>query len=400
MVQLRNTILFLACNFLFLWWSCSQPDASAERPETSDASVTIETRPPDATIPPETPSPEISTKREEADQQETSSSSESATPEQGVPELPPTPMPKKPAGLVSYVTGNPEDAKVQPKGPGLILMGGSREVDAAFHWWKPQISQGDVVIIRSSGSDGYNSYLYKEIGGAHSVVTLLVTSRELANSDYVAWHLERAEGVFLAGGDQSKYVKYWKDTRLVKALQTAWSRGAVIGGTSAGLAVLGAFLFSANKGTVTSQQALANPYTERVQLARKFLSFSPLQHVITDSHFAERDRMGRLVTFLARLIQDGWTQQPIGIGVDERTALVIDAKGKGRVMGRGAVYLVKSPKPPKVCAPGKALDWSGITYSRLIKGDTVSLPSGTTSQQSKTLSINKGQMAPASPHSP
>lgn len=322
------------------------------------------------------------------------------------PALEPTPgepstaalPPAKPAGLVSYVTGEEKDAQVKPRGPGLILMGGSREVDAAFLWWKPLLAKGDVVILRASGSDGYNSYLYKDIGGVDSVVTLLVTSRELANSEHVVWHVERAEGIFLAGGDQSKYLRFWQGTRLGQALQKAWSRGAVIGGTSAGLAVLGDFVFSATNGTVTSQQALTNPYAPRVQLARQFLAYPPLQHIITDSHFARRDRMGRLVSFLARIVQDKWATSAVGLGVDERTALVVDPQGKGTVLGQGAVYVLKSNNSPQVCAPGKVLEWSNLTVHRLVQGDTVSLPSGKTSVAGKSLSAFAGQLQPKDPY--
>jgi hypothetical protein len=69
-------------------------------------------------------------------------------------------LPLPPAGLVHYVTGSDANADVTPTGPGLILMGGGTDVDAAFQWWKPRISGGDVVVLRASGADGYNDYLY------------------------------------------------------------------------------------------------------------------------------------------------------------------------------------------------------------------------------------------------
>ena len=79
------------------------------------------------------------------------------------------------------MTGEDSDAEVTPLGPGLILMGGGGEPDEAFEWWRNLLAAGDVVVLRASGSDGYNDYLFEEIGGVDSVETLLVDSVELAN---------------------------------------------------------------------------------------------------------------------------------------------------------------------------------------------------------------------------
>jgi cyanophycinase len=307
-------------------------------------------------------------------------------------------QPPKPDALVAYVTGNPLDAEVTPTGPGLVLMGGGTEVDAAFEWGADFLSGGDVVVLRTSGSSGYNDYLYTDIGGIDSVETLLVTSRELANDPYVRWTVAHAEGIFLAGGDQSTYLANWKSTGVEYALEYAWSRGAILGGTSAGLAVLGEFAFSADNGTVYSDEALADPYNEYVLLARDFLALPPLAGVITDSHFGARDRMGRLITFLARIVRDGWDANPIGLGIDERTALVVASDGTGTVMGEGSVYLVKSNGTPATCAAGTPLDYAGLPLFVLSDGDTVSLPAGTTSVAGTTVSASGGVTVPADPY--
>ena len=103
---------------------------------------------------------------------------------------PPTPSPIPPASLVRYLTGPDADAVVTPTGPGLILMGGGTEPDEAFVWWNTLHGGGDVVVLRTSGSDGYNDYLFSDIGGVDSVETLIVDSRALASHPYVAWRIE------------------------------------------------------------------------------------------------------------------------------------------------------------------------------------------------------------------
>jgi len=304
----------------------------------------------------------------------------------------------RPPALTVYLTGSDDDVAVTPTGPGLVLMGGSTEVDAAFTWWNGYLGGGDVVILRVSGSDGYNPYLYFDIGGIDSVETLMVTTRALADSDYVAWRIRHAEGIFIAGGDQSDYVNLWKGSGVEEALMHAWGRGAVLGGTSAGLAILGEFVFAAFNGSVTSSEALADPYHTAVQLDRDFLAVPLLADVITDSHFSERGRMGRLIAFLARIVADGWSGAPLGLGIDERTALVVGPDGAGQVMGEGAVYLLTSNGTPTTCMAGVALEYGDLGVTELRDGDTLTLPGGTSPVGSRLVSATGGNTVPADPY--
>lgn len=308
--------------------------------------------------------------------------------------------PAKPPDLVTYVDGDPADAAVTPKGPGLILMGGGPDVDAAFTWWKPIVNGGDVVVLRTSGSNGYNSYLYQQIGGVDSVETMLVTTPALADSDYVTWKIRHAEGIFIAGGDQATYLKAWKGHGVQAALMDAWARGAVIGGTSAGCDVLGEFAFAAYNDTVYSNEALADPYNTFMTMERDFLALPPLAGAITDTHFVERDRMGRLVAFVGRVLADGWskTGKARGIGVDEQTAIVVDSQGQGSVIGSGAAYLIEATAPPAVCQAGKPLEFSGLALRKLSAGDTVALPSGMTAAPAQALAASGGKLIPQSPY--
>ncbi len=324
---------------------------------------------------------------------ETSMGSESATDTQettGTGNEPPA----LPPGLERYLVGEEGDADVEPQGPGLILMGGSTDVDAAFAWWKPLVNGGDVVILRTSGSDGYNDYLYSEIGGVDSVETLLVTSVELANSEYVGWAISHAEGVFMAGGDQAQYMNFWKDTGVEDALHDAWERGAVIGGTSAGLAVLGEYVYAAYNDTVYGYEALEDPYNMYMTLDRDFLDLPMLGQVITDSHFSERERLGRLIGFIARIIQDGWGDPVIGIGIDERTAVVVGPGGEGEVLGEGAVYVLHSNGMPQACEPGVPLTYENLQLHQLVAGDTLSFPGALTEVPAMPQSAIDGVLVP------
>ena len=273
-------------------------------------------------------------------------------------------------------------------------MGGGTDVDEAFLWWRDLVAGGDVVVLRASGADGYNDYLFEDIGGCDSVETLLVDTRALADDPYVAFRIEHAEGVFIAGGDQAEYLLAWKDAAVEDALAAAWRHGAVLGGTSAGAAVLGELVYAAYNDSVYSDEALADPYNQYMTLDRDFLALEPLAGWITDTHFRERDRMGRLVGFVARIVADGWAANARGMGVDESTALVVGPDGAGTVLGDGAVYVVEHDGPPAQCVPGEPLEFDGLSVRALHAGDTIALPSGRTSVAASPLAASGGALDP------
>lgn len=267
-------------------------------------------------------------------------------------------------GYKYFVLGQPSGS-VPKTLPGYALMGGGQDQDAAFQWMCDHAGGGNFLVLRASGTDAYNSYIRKLCPAMSAVETLIITSRQGAGHPFVAQKIQAAAAVFIAGGSQDNYLNFWQGTGVEEAINAAVTRGVPVGGTSAGLAVLGEYSFAALKDTVKSSEALANPFHERVTITRDFLHIALLDGKITDSHFVARDRMGRLMAFLARIATDGWTHAPFGIGIDEKTAVLMDAVGSARVTGAGAAYFLRAPGPPEQCAPNTALTYRNISVYRL-----------------------------------
>jgi cyanophycinase len=243
---------------------------------------------------------------------------------------------------------------------GTVLVGGGLDVDEAFRWMINKAGGGDFVVIRASGTDAYNSYIY-DFGSINSVETLLINSRALADDLEVEKTILNAEALFISGGDQANYVNFWKDTRVHHALDYLRNVKQVpVGGTSAGCAILGGIYFSALQGTITSTEALNNPYIGYLTLGyNDFLNQPYLSDVVTDSHFDNRDRHGRLTTFLARMSHDKGILAR-GIGLDESAALCIEPDGVGKVYGTGTAYFLNQngiTSTPETCLSGSRLDW-------------------------------------------
>ena len=257
------------------------------------------------------------------------------------------------------IVGDTADAQTTTKA-GTVIMGGGTDVDAAFQWMMDRSGGGDVVVIRATGTNAYNPYI-KSLGTVNSVETLLIDSRKKADDDGVAQIIRNAEMLFIAGGDQADYVGYWKGTKLMEAINYLLNVKKVpVGGTSAGAAILGNYYFGAERGSVESADALANPYATKIALSKDdFLNVPYLQNVITDQHFSQRDRQGRTSVFLGRIMKD-WGKTPNAIAVDEKTAVCIDENGLAIVVGTNKAFFIKTDvtKQPEIFTAGTPVTWN------------------------------------------
>jgi cyanophycinase-like exopeptidase len=146
--------------------------------------------------------------------------------------------------------------------------------------------------------------------------------REAAFDPFVIDTIRNAEALFIAGGDQSRYVRFWKDNPVEDAINHVVAKPAPVGGTSAGMAILGEFSYSAMRDeSLTAATALADPFHADLTFERDILALPGLGGIITDQHFQERDRIGRTGALMARLLRGGWTGEARAIAADRETSL-------------------------------------------------------------------------------
>lgn len=313
----------------------------------------------------------------------------------------------------------------------MIMGGGAADVDSAFQWMiersgvKPGTG-GRFVVLRAvrPSIEEYGPYVYYSssqhttsgptqsgwVGGAAmgltSVETLIVPDRAAANHPFVIQVLARAQAVFISGGDQANYIRFWKNTELHNTLNQLMAHNVPIGGTSAGLAVLGQFDFSALNDSVSSAEALADPFNhfltldpDPLSLTGGFLAPESFKNTILDSHFEARNRMGRLMTFVSRLVAPVGSagcaggiltagRSPLngarGIGVSEEAALLVEGDGKRSpyiarravnpdLVTEGAIYFVRPQQPATTCQPGKPLTAYGMEIIKLADNSVFNL---------------------------
>ncbi|MEM1325375.1 MAG: T9SS type A sorting domain-containing protein [Bacteroidota bacterium] len=271
----------------------------------------------------------------------------------------------------SYFTGSTTDKITSPSG-GICMMGGRTESDDAMRWFLERANGGDILVIRASGSDGYNDYFFSELGVTiNSVESIVFDDRSASFEPEIAEKIMQAEAIWIAGGDQFNYVQFWRNSPVDSLINLGiQERNIVIGGTSAGMAILGGLYYSAAEGSVTSAEALTNPYDSFVTVdTTSFLKAPQLATIITDTHYEERKREGRHITFLARALVD-YGIEAQGIACDDFTAVCIEPNGTARAFGGfpefdDNVFFLQITCPdfdgthfPERCEPNQTLEWN------------------------------------------
>ncbi len=301
-----------------------------------------------------------------------------------------------PVGIHGWRYGISADFNARNADAGLLLMGGGEELAVGLggplDWFYDRANGGDVVILSVRSGLGYAQELARIPAAIRpNSITVLsfdyyahidpglpanvqadmtaanAAARAAANSAYVWNVLNDAEGVFITGGDQLAYIEAWKGTQVDTVIQNRLLLNQlVVAGTSAGLHILGQYDYSApEEERLTSPEALQNANGPKIALSTELLNnIAPLANVITDSHFSARDRMGRLVAFLAKI----GSGNPRGLAVNEGAGIALAlapqtdnasdptqdlglTTGKARVIGGSAYFLATDESELMATAP-------------------------------------------------
>jgi cyanophycinase len=300
--------------------------------------------------------------------------------------------------------GNFANADATPQA-GFALMGGGEDLDDAFRWLCERAAGGDLLVLRATGDNEYSPYINK-LCKLNSVATLVIPNRSAATEDSTAKKISRASAVFIAGGDQANYINFWRGTPVQAALNAAIRRGVPIGGTSAGLAVLGEFAYSAqgdkaDAPNLDGKKAMADPFSPRVTLVQGFLDIPVLTGIVFDTHFAKRDRMGRLLVFLARM-QQRYRENPEGqklrcIGIEERAAVLLESDGQARVVGKGPAYFIDTARTHGHLVSGTPVTYGPYDVFRVSPGHSFNVKTWHGDAVAYTLSVEAGTIHSTQP---
>lgn len=226
--------------------------------------------------------------------------------------------------LANGPEANATSGSIRPTGGSLVIVGGGSVPDKVRDRFV-ELAGGRnarIVVIPTAlsadpddGADGRMRDWWKRWPVA-SLTLLHTRSKETANSPEFVRPIVEASGVWFNGGSQSNLSAAYLDTEVERQLTALLKRGGVIGGTSAGAAIMSRVMITSGR-------------TE----AEVGAGFDLLPGTVIDQHFLKRNRMRRLLG-VVRSHPD-----LIGLGIDESTALVVDV-GLRRMKVIGDSYVV------------------------------------------------------------
>lgn len=214
----------------------------------------------------------------------------------------------------------------------LVIIGGAedREGDSRILREFIRLAGGkaaQIVVLTAATSEpreAGETYIdvFERLGAA---VVWVVDTRDQEDANHIdaVRAIGQASGIFFTGGDQARIVERIKGTILEGAIHKRHAEGIVIAGTSAGAAIMPEVMIVRGDSEIS-------PRSDAVTLGA---GMGFVSGIVVDQHFAQRGRLGRLLTALVL------KPAVIGVGVDENTALIVKGD-QFEVLGEGAVTIV------------------------------------------------------------
>jgi cyanophycinase len=195
--------------------------------------------------------------------------------------------------------------------------------------------------------------------GADAVIVNI--NREQAQSSSTDALLTGFTGYWFLGGDQNLLAASLLGTRALRTIEYRYEQGAVVGGTSAGAAVMTATMLTGQRRTA-SGRINEDPNAVALRSTEVALGFGLLPGAIVDQHFSRRSRDNRLVSAVLD------HPQLLGVGIDEETALIVRPDGRWEVLGNGHVKIYDARRAYIVQQDEDAVGASGIRMHVLPRG--------------------------------
>jgi cyanophycinase len=275
----------------------------------------------------------------------------------------------------TLVTNAPREA---PHGSLVIVGGGPRppEIRQRFVDLAGGAGKANVIVFAMASEE------CKE-GGDDEVATLRAMgvdaesrclTRAEADADSNVARVSKATGIWFGGGDQSRLTGILKGTRVEQMMHERYAAGAVVGGTSAGAAVMSAVMLTGDERHRGGDRLPSDSGDAYLTIARDNVitvpGFGFITNAVVDQHFFRRKRHNRLVSVVLE------HPELLGVGIDESTALVVDSVGRWSIIGASAAIIYDARHATITPPTARILGASGLTVSVLPSGSRYDPRSG------------------------
>ena len=266
----------------------------------------------------------------------------------------------------------PGDPENRPRGRLLIIGGREDKADGKLilRELARLVGSGKLVVATLASEEPGSAWeQYEETMrsvGVRHIYHLKIESRSDAESPKAMGVLEDATAVFFTGGDQLRLTTLLGDTPVFSRCYEIFVNGGTIAGTSAGAAVMSETMIVSGNGEASPRIG------QTLQLAP---GFGFAKDMLIDQHFAERGRAGRLIGVVAQ------NPRILGVGIDENTAIEVQAFRSFRVLGKGGVTVIDGSDVSHTNVAdesiGRSLSIFGVRLHLLSQGDEFDFSSRT-----------------------
>jgi cyanophycinase len=255
-----------------------------------------------------------------------------------------------------------------PKGKLFIIGGGSRPdamVDRIIK--ESGLQQGGYGIILPMSSEDPDSAVYYANQqfikkGIQTVRGAIFRKGETYSAQKLD-SVRNAKLIYISGGDQVRFMGVVQGTDIEKAIHEAYNKGCLVGGTSAGAAVMSKIMITGNELKHPDYASTFKSIEPANIETKQGLGF--IENAIVDQHFVRRSRYNRLISAIIEY------PDVKGIGIDEATAILVSGN-TAEVVGDSQVIVFENPKKSKIEKGGK-LSAKGIVMNIYLAGETFSL---------------------------
>lgn len=258
-----------------------------------------------------------------------------------------------------------------PRGYLFIVGGGPQPPELIQRYFElGKGKQGKFVVFAMASSDGKESGEekaddFRKMGAeAHAYFI----DADEANSDSMVKNMDGVTAVWFGGGDQVLLAKALLGTRVEKKIHELYEHGAVVGGTSAGAAVMSNPMLTGEERHVGGVRPPGDSTSHYMTIARDNVELVPgfglIRGAIIDQHFLRRRRHNRLIS----VVLD--TPQHLGVGIDESTALIVNPDGHWSILGESAASVYDARHATITPAGAPVLGETGLILSVLPSGSS------------------------------
>ncbi len=231
----------------------------------------------------------------------------------------------------------------------LFIIGGGARPDYMMKEFVDMAggNKAKIIVVPMASAEPLETGKYQAgqfVNLGASADYILIDGKDVQDS--ILQKFEGATGVFFSGGDQRRLTESLLGTKILDKIKKIFNDGGVIGGTSAGAAVMSSIMITGDEEVNKDEEKFIDIRQKNIVTSE---GFGFIKNAVIDQHFLYRKRHNRLISVLLE------HSELIGIGVDESTAIILNSENTFKVLGENQVVVYSIDDADKIITNDEGL---------------------------------------------